>query len=161
MVVEQPEAQRSAICMAHASDFIQHGEGIFGLSGSGNYTDEFGALISSVNYSWSAKGDAELVGENGVMVGKTIFDSRCEITWEAYRRKAGTTIPHIGEVVDVNAEVLNLCIKNAGEEIPDTVGKAICTGIDVKMERAGYMSFTVKALYSPNIAALNPQISSE
>ena len=59
------EAQRTAICMAKASDFIQHGEGIFGLNYSGE--QEFGAIISSVSYSWSAKGDVELTGDKGLM----------------------------------------------------------------------------------------------
>ena len=46
------EAQRTAICMAKASDFIQHGEGIFGLNYSGE--QEFGAIISSKNSFCSA-----------------------------------------------------------------------------------------------------------
>ena len=119
------EAQRTAICMAKASDFIQHGEGIFGLNYSGE--QEFGAIISSVSYSWSAKGDVEL----------------------------------IGDIVDVHADVLNLCIKNSGEEIPAKVTKAICKSVDVKMETQNYRSFTVKATYGPNIVALNPDIASE
>lgn len=90
------EAQRTAICMAKASDFIQHGEGIFGLNYSGE--QEFGAIISSVSYSWSAKGDVELTGDKGLMEGNTLYDSRCEITWEAYMRKTGTEVPHIGDI---------------------------------------------------------------
>lgn len=153
------EAQRTAICMAKASDFIQHGEGIFGLNYSGE--QEFGAIISSVSYSWSAKGDVELTGDKGLMEGNTLYDSRCEITWEAYMRKTGTEVPHIGDIVDVHADVLNLCIKNSGEEIPAKVTKAICKSVDVKMETQNYRSFTVKATYGPNIVALNPDIASE
>lgn len=145
--------------MAHASDFIQHGEGIFGLNYSGE--QEFGAIISSVNYGWSIKGDVELTGDKGVMYGNTLFDSRCEITWEAYMRKTGTELPHLGDIIDVHADVLNLCIKNAGEEIPAKVTKAICKSADVKLDAGNYVTFTIKAMYSPNIAALNPGIASE
>jgi hypothetical protein len=155
----QPEAQRPAICMAQASDFIQHGDGIFGINYSGE--QDFGAIISSVSYSWSAKGDVELTGDKGVMEGNTLYDSRCEITWEAYMRKTGTEVPHIGDIVDVHADVLNLCIKNSGEQIPEKVTKAICKSVDMKMEAQNYRSFTVKASYGPNIKALNPEIVSE
>lgn len=137
-----------------ASDFIQHGEGIFGI---GAETPEFGAIISSVSYSWSAKGDVELTGDKGVMVGNTLYDSRCEITWEAYMKKTGTEVPHIGDVIDVYADVLNLCIQNSGDSIPANVTKAICKSVDVKMETQNYRSFTVKAVYGPNIIALNPE----
>lgn len=71
-------------------------------------------------------------------------------------RKEGTEIPHIGDVIDVCAEVLNLCIQNEGESIPANVTKAICKSIDIKMEAQNYRSFTVKAIYGPNIVALNP-----
>ncbi len=76
-------------------------------------------------------------------------------------RKTGTEVPHIGDIVDVRAEVLNLCIKNSGEQIPEKVTKAICKSVDMKMETQNYRSFTVKASYSPNIKALNPEIVSE
>lgn len=139
-----------------ASDFIQHGEGIFGINSE---TSEFGAIISSVSYSWSVKGDVELIGDRGVMEGNTLYDSRCEITWEAYMRKTGTEVPHLGDVIDVYADILNLCIQNEGESIPKNVTKAICKSVDVKMETQNYRSFTVKAVYGPNIVALNPDLS--
>lgn len=156
----KPEAQRAAIYMAHASDFIQHGEGIFGLNYSGKER-EFGAIISSVKYSWSIKNDVELTGENNIMEGNTLSDSRCEITYEAYMRKTGTEIPHMGDIIDVYADVLNLCIRNSGEEIPDKVTKAICKNAEVNLDTGSYINFSVKAMYSPNIAALNPEIVSE
>ena len=142
--------------MAKASDFIQHGEGIFGINYSGE--KEFGAIISSVKYGWSIKGDVELTGDRGLMEGNSLFDSRCEITWECYMRKTGTEIPHLGDIIDVRADVLNLCIRNSGEQIPDKVKKAICKGADVNLDAGNYVSFTVKGMYSPNIAALNPEV---
>lgn len=150
------QPQRPRFYMATASNFIQHGDGIFGLSADGGYVNEFGSIISNVNYSWSAKGDVELTGENCLTEGNVLYDSRCEITWEAFMRKTGTTVPHIGDIVEIKARIMNLCIKNTGEEIPDNITKAIVKGVDVKMESGGYMSFTVKAMYSPNITALSP-----
>ncbi len=137
--------------MAIASNFIQHGEGIFGHS-----TEAFGAIISSVSYSWSANGNAELTNQQGLLVGKTYYDSRCEISFEAYMKKDGTTIPRIGEIIDIDSDVLNLAIAEDDEEIPANITKAIVESVDVKMESAAYRSFSVKAIYSPNIAALNP-----
>ena len=72
-----PEAQRTAICMAHASDFIQHGDGIFGINYSGE--QDFGAIISSVSYSWSAEGDVKLKGDKGVTEGNTLYLSLIHI----------------------------------------------------------------------------------
>ena len=145
--------------MAHASDFIQHGDGIFGINYSGE--QDFGAIISSVSYSWSAEGDVKLKGDKGVTEGNTLYSSQCEITWEAYMRKTGTEVPHIGDIVDVHADVLNLCIRNLDEQIREKVTKAICKSVDMKMEAENYRSFTVKASYGPNIKALNPEIVSE
>ena len=108
----QPEAQRPDICMAKASDFIQHGEGILGLNYSGE--KEFGAIISSIKYGWSIKGDVELTGDRGLMKDNALFDSRCGITWECYMRETGTEIPHPGDMTGVQADVLNLCIRNSG-----------------------------------------------